>query len=863
MIRFTVFDRWGNQTDVVNDVIEAVHKDEVNGEDSLTLVLTSCDLSKGDRIVWRDKFGQWHEHIVNDLKQTHGDGKMLTTAYCENSIAELFTDYIEDLRPYNTSAYTALQRALSVTRWQIGTVDDLGTSSTNFYHESAREALSDIIEAWGGELSTTIEVSGASVSARKVNITVRGSDNGKRFEWTKDMESITREVSTDDVVTALYGYGKGLEAYDEDGNATGGYERKLTFGDINGGLDYVADEDAKELWGLPDGKGGIKHTFGKVEFSDCEDMQELLELTRKELAVRCKPQVTYTASVIDLADAGFEGEDVQAGDRVAVIDRELGERLTGRVLCVERHLFNEQATSITLGNVSRNISDVISATQSSLGKLQGHSSAWDGAASISTGYINAVINSLNAAMNQSGGYTYYKPGEGLITYDKPEDQNPTMAIQIKGAGFRIANSKKSNGDWNWRTFGTGAGFTADEINAGTLNAALIKAGIISDLAGKNYWNMETGEFSLSANASVGNATAGAVVVSADVQYGFSDDASTQPTSWTTTALWRQGKHMWTRTKMTLADGSVQYSAARRISNENGIGASEVVEQYYLSTSSTEQAGGSWQTTQPTWVKGRYYWTRSRIRWSNGTYTYTDPVLARALTSGNQKTDDLDDSLTQLEVFNRLTNNGQTQGIYLSNSRLYINASYIATGTISDAAGNNYWNLTSGYLRTTSGYIGGLSIQSSYIGNSVFRLNSTGVHFYYSDYEVGKIGTNSYSGDSTKRGLVFDLEDDGAYMTWACKDSASASTYSMKLSYINKSFSSFAADTIALGCNLDGRGFLAKNFWIDPNNGGANGGITDTLTGMLPTSIRSDGTVASWTTNVHLQFKRGLLVDMYS
>lgn len=378
MMRFTVFDRWGNQTGVLTDVIEAVHKDEVNGEDSLTLLLPTCNLIKGNRIVWKDKFGAWHEHIVNDLKDVHEDGKLYTAAYCENSLAELFTDYIEELRPYNVTAYTALQRALSVTRWGIGTVNVSGTASASFYHISAREALSLILENWGGELSATITVSGTQVTARKVNITARrGADNGKRFEWTKDVQGVTREVSTDDVCTALYGYGKGLEAYDDDGNLTGGYERKLTFGDINGGRDYVTNETAKQTWGLPDGMGGIKHSFGKVEFPDCEDMSELLSLTKKELEKRCKPQVTYTANVIDLADAGFAYEDVQAGDTVALVDSELGERLTGRVLCLERYLFNEQATVVTLGNVSSSITDVISATQARLNRLGSHAGVWE------------------------------------------------------------------------------------------------------------------------------------------------------------------------------------------------------------------------------------------------------------------------------------------------------------------------------------------------------------------------------------------------------------------------------------------------------------------------------------------------------
>ena len=516
-MRFTLFDRWGTQIGAINDVISAIHKDELNGEDSLTLTLASCNLVKGNRIVWRDKFGVWHEHIVNDLKDVHEDGRMYTVAYCENSLAELFTDYIEELRPYNVTATVALQRALSATRWQIGTVSIQGNGSASFYHISVREALSLITENWGGELSATIAISGTHVQSRSVNITSRGSDNGKRFEWSKDLRGITREVSTDDVCTALYGYGKGLEAYDDDGNPTGGFERKLTFGEINNNLDYVADEDARLVWGLPDGNGGKKHTFGKVEFPDCEDMGELKNLTTAELQRRKQPQVSYSASVIDLADAGYEFEDVRTGDTVAIIDRELGERLSGRVLCVERDLFNESATVITLGNIVRTIHDVISNQLSTLYNLRDHSAAWDGAASISESYINGVINVWNDTMNATGGYSYNIPGEGFITYDRPEDSNPTMAIQLKGAGFRIANSKLSNGDWDWRTFGTGDGFTADCLNVGTIRGGSnywnletgnlsFEQGMISTSDGSSYWNMTTGEVHLATSATLGNKT---------------------------------------------------------------------------------------------------------------------------------------------------------------------------------------------------------------------------------------------------------------------------------------------------------------------------------------------------------------------
>lgn len=48
----------------------------------------------------------------------------------------------------------------------------------------------------------------------------------------------------------------------------------------------------------------------------------------------------------------------------------------------------------------------------------------------------------------------------------------------------------------------------------------------------------------------------------------------------------------------------------------------------------------------------------------------------------QATEQLDSSLTQEEVFNRLTNNGTSQAIYRENGEIYINASFIKTGSIS-------------------------------------------------------------------------------------------------------------------------------------------------------------------------------------
>lgn len=838
-----------------------VWTDCLNGEDTVDIT-TTFPLKEGYRLVWQDLNGVPHEHVCQDPQGASAAGLPIYSDTALNSICELFGDYIEDKRPYGYSFQRALEVCLKPTRWDVGTVDQPGTVSSGltFYHTDCRTALNDIL-ACGGELETSITVGANGVTGRSVSILKhRGEADGhRRFSYGKDINSIKRTEHWG-AITACYGYGKGVET------DTGGYGRKLTFGDINGGKDYVEDATALKTYGRPDGKGGFAHVFGKYENSSCEDAVQLKSETQAYLDEHKIPGVTYEADVVDLVAMGRPWEGVGVGDDTQMVDGSFEPtlRCQGRVTKQVIDMLGKTRT-VTLGNVIESIADILQQQQQQIANLQNQSGSWDAVASTTPAFLQQLIDSLNEQFNMNGmSYMHVSYKNGFIFSSVPldEDGRPTAtggtALQLCSLGFRIASGTKADGSYDWRTFGTGNGFVADWITTGTLMANLIKAGrmVVGDPNDPVFMvDFDSGDVAISATASVGNSTAGEIVISADVQYGLSDSATVQPTAWTTTALWQNGKHLWTRVKMTLADGTTEYTQARRIANDGGIGAKEVVEQYYLSTSSTTQVGGSWSTTQPTWVKGRYYWTRSRIKWSDGTITYTSPTLARALTSGNQSTDDLDDSLTQQEVFNRLTNNGQTQGIYLSNNRLYINASYIATGIISDTSGRNYWNLSSGYLRTTSGYIGGLTIENSYIGNSMFRLMSNGIHFYYSSYEVGKIGTNSYSDDSSKRGLVFDLENDGSYMTWAAKDSASAGSYTMKLSYINQAFGNFSSDTIAFGCNIDGRNYTARNFWIDPDSGGVSGGKTLISGGGMGTIRLTSPSGTYWDVNV----KNGVII----
>ena len=58
--------------------------------------------------------------------------------------------------------------------------------------------------------------------------------------------------------------------------------------------------------------------------------------------------------------------------------------------------------------------------------------------------------------------------------------------------------------------------------------------------------------------------------------------------------------------------------------KDGVGVASITEQYYLSTSATALSGGSWSGTVPTWVDGKFMWTRSVIAYTNGTTANTNP-----------------------------------------------------------------------------------------------------------------------------------------------------------------------------------------------------------------------------------------------
>ena len=1059
------------------------------GVDKVEFTLLDNGVNKYDRIVFCDSMGRTCEWIVMSSRESRAKSIPICIVNCYGSMQELSRHFMPSLRRGSKDTpEQALTKALEGTRWSVGQCDE-GSGEYSVYHQSSLASVKDIAKAYKMEVEPVIQLSadGNSIAKRSVRMVKRlgRANTALRLDYGSGLSGIDRVLSADDVVTRLYCYGKGVQTTDDDGNATGGYSRKITFADINGGKEYIQDDSLLEVWGVPGPDGSLVHTEGIFEDGDCEDKATLLAEGRAALAERSKPIVSYEGTVEALGRAGFDANACDLGDNLQMVDTTFPKplRLSGRVLEVVEDLLGDGSpSSVKVGNVIEGIVKRSDRVQQTIDRLTSSAGSWDSAATLGSAYLDGLIDGLNKVMNETGGYTYIKPGKGLFVYDKPEDANPTMCIQIGGGYFRIADGKNSDGTWNFRTLGNGHGLVADAIVSGTISANLIKAGTIQDKSGKNYWNLDASEFHLGPGAKLDGkdiAVADAVIASVDVEYAQGSSRVTEPQGgWQTTApQWVSGKYIWTRTKTTMQSGDIEYSEPVCISGRDGVkgdkgstgtGVRGIVEQYYLSTSSTAQSGGSWSEAQPAWAKGKYIWTRSKITWTDGLTTYTAPCLAKAINGSNQmagsaivsrvklyaknqsdsvppintqnpelgwsedipqwsngyfiwemdritygdgsvnhstpvlvaalnkanqsaydlnkslndldttvndlatdgvvteaekaavkkiqqtidkEKDELttqfnslksnkslsqyflanvlapsydsafgtggsygslntaisdvlkcatkealdsamstykscfethsgnvntytaaarqaqhaieqqdaksmaqgllnnyDDDLNQLKIFNRLTNNGTEQGIYMQDNKLYMNASYLAAGIIADVTNTNSWNLKTGYLKTTRGTIGGFTIDKYNISNDRLSLQDNGPHFIYDGKDIGFIGSNKLVDYPNVYGLNFNLRESGGYMSWAAMKNANDPYYTMKLTYANKPNIGFTAYALNAGCDLDMHKWSIKNI---------GNGCTNTLRFTVITNANKDGSF-TFSNGCSMKFEGGLL-----
>ena len=223
-------------------------------------------------------------------------------------------------------------------------------------------------------------------------------------------------------------------------------------------------------------------------------------------------------------------------------------------------------------------------------------------------------------------------------------------------------------------------------------------------------------------------------------------------------------------------------------------------------------------------------------------------------TANDTVQGMNTKITQNAEAIRLEANRATEVEGQLSASIEINANAITHRVQKDEFGSymeqNYesfligFNKSSKVIQITDGEI---AIYDNSITNSKKRasFDERGNSFWRDGYRIGTIGTNKLKSYPSKKGLDFDLETDGAYMTWAYRNKADDDVYTMKWTYAAENYGDYAADMLHAGCDIDMHNFNIYNAKI------SEGSVKFNLPGI--TDIFEAG-------GIRWNFQKGRLVD---
>lgn len=391
--------------------------------------------------------------------------------------------WLTDVRPTGKNGQEALDIMLS-SNGKYSASSNISTANTAYYqYVNFMEALNgDIDQAftkrWGGEILfdnfTVI-----------VNERV-GGDYGVELRYGKNIpvDGLKEEIDLSNVVTRIYpksynGHTMSNNGY-VDSPLIQGYPvvttKTITFDDVK------MREDAQEN----DEENGV---------IICDNQVELDEALRKKCQEQYdsgidKPTVTIAADMVLLQNTEQYKEykvleRVSLGDTVHIIHNRLGIKTDARVIELEYDSIRKKVKSVVLGDFAYNYFGNVT---SGVGKINSIVRP-DG--SVMAERVQGILNGIYTQLKLQS--TAAKKVDGVaFKVEDLDPESPLYGCMIWGTqGIQISVTPTEDGrDWDWTTAITAKGIVADAIITG----------ILSDKAGRNYWNLDTGEFRLSSEA---------------------------------------------------------------------------------------------------------------------------------------------------------------------------------------------------------------------------------------------------------------------------------------------------------------------------------------------------------------------------
>lgn len=389
--------------------------------------------------------------------------------------------FLVDVRPTEKNGQQALDIMTAPNKMYTAKSDITKISTAYYQTKNLIEAINgnddnSFVKRWGGEIVyNNYEV----IIDKRV-----GSDKGVRVAYGKNIvkDGFSETIDMTDVVTrivpkAYNGYMIEGEAPWVDSPIIDKYPTAhygvITFDDVKMRADASEDDEAN----------------GVIV---CDTQEQLEKVLRDKCIEQFdadvdKPSITIEANMellqnTEMYDDVKELETVSLGDTVHCSHSKLGIVSDARVIELTWDAVRNKLTSVTLGEFQYNFLDNASSVMNRVEQAIRE----DG--SVIGQQIQGIINGVQAQMRAQSSIAKKQEVRAILFEDLDPD-SPTFGAMCLGTlGFEIAGERTADGrDWKWSTFGTGKGFYADFIVAGTMLADRIKGGTL-ELGGEDNGN---------------------------------------------------------------------------------------------------------------------------------------------------------------------------------------------------------------------------------------------------------------------------------------------------------------------------------------------------------------------------------------
>lgn len=391
--------------------------------------------------------------------------------------------FLTDVRPTGKTGQEALN-IMCAANSKYTAITDIKKASTAYYiRKNLIEAIGSddkqsFINRWGGEV---LYNNFTAIINEKA-----GGDYGARAELGFNIQGIEEKIDMSEVVTRIIpesynGYTLPGDKPWVDSPIINAYPtvfaRVIQYGNIK------LREDAQES---DEENGSII----------CDTLDELRDALTKAAQQEFengidKPHVEYRIDILDL-ESTREYKDfkdlvkIRLGDVVHVRHKRLG--IDIEVRCIGRKYDHaaKRIKEITLGNPENNYFDNVSNAIDHIGEVIDPDSGM-----LIAEKVKGVLDAVSTQLRLQSTVAKKVNGRAFEISDLDPESELYGCMIFGSQGLQIATERTADGrDWNWRTAITAKGIVADAIITG----------LLSDKTGRNYWNLDTGEFRMSMEA---------------------------------------------------------------------------------------------------------------------------------------------------------------------------------------------------------------------------------------------------------------------------------------------------------------------------------------------------------------------------